>query len=162
MGAAGGSDDEDAGEASPGEAQEFTLRGTRVMRGRRTAAGDELETGTADPVEAVTAPAAAPSRLPEAAWRSLDQVDLEEEARHRVRTLQSPPNFMRGAVRGAFQTALERIDATRTRSAIDHERAWKLFVLVPRLLFYTPEAKGRAGRREIDARMARWHAGDFQ
>ena len=115
-----------------------------------------------DLADQVLNPVASPTVFPEAAWKQLDEIHLAGEARVRVPTLQSVPPFMRGAVRSAFACALRRLDATRGRPGADHERAWKLFLLIPRLLLFTPEAAGRAGRREFDERVAKWSRGDFK
>ena len=115
-----------------------------------------------DLADQVLNPVASPTVFPEAAWKQLDEIHLAGGARVRVSTLQSVPPLMRGAVRSAFACALRHLDATRGRPGTDHERAWKLFLLLPRLLLFTPEAAGRAGRREFDERVAKWSRGDLK
>ena len=110
----------------------------------------------------VSNPVASSTGFPEATWKQLDDIHLAGEARVRVPTLQSVSPFMRGAVRSAFACALRHLDAMRGRPGADHERAWKLFLLIPRVFLFTPEAAGRAGRREFDERVAKWSRGDFK
>ena len=52
---------------------------------------------------------ATPAGVPDAAWLALDTVDLAEELRCPVPTLQDVPPFMRAAVRAALTTALQQL-----------------------------------------------------
>jgi hypothetical protein len=79
-----------------------------------------------------------PADLPEAFWQQLDHVDLAAECRRPTQTLQEPPRFFRGRLRWAFSVALREMKkAYRARNEADAERkcrAWKLFLLIPRML----------------------------
>ena len=99
--------------------------------------------------------------VPVAAWEQLDAVDLQEELRHPVPTLQDVPPFMRSSVRGALVLALNHL-----RSAGDEDgatlRAWKLFLLAPRMLLARPAIKrGPGGREELLSRAAAFQQGEW-
>ena len=79
-------------------------------------------------------PAAATS---DASREALDGVYLCGEFRHPAPTLQYVPPFMRATVRNAPTTALARLRAAHAASqgnAPTASRAWKLFLLAPRML----------------------------
>ena len=78
---------------------------SRRRRGCRAAAQLPVPTGTVDADEGSTQ--ARPAGISEAAWDTFDAVDLKEELRHPVPTLQDVPPFMRTAVRAALTTALK-------------------------------------------------------
>ena len=61
---------------------------------------------------------------------------LVEEVRHRVSVMQGVPAFLRGLLRNAIKTALESISAARRsgNSEVALSRAWKLFLLVSRMV----------------------------
>ena len=92
------------------------------------------------------------------AWLALDTVDLAEELRCPVPTLQDVPPFMRAAVRAALTTALQRLrDSAERVPALDEapaSRAWKLFLLAPRMLLARTHLHGARGRDELLARAA--------
>ena len=66
-----------------------------------------------------------PPRAQADAWLSLDDVDLQEELRHPVPTLQDVPPFLRAAVRGALVQALERLRAERSEGAATGTRQFE-------------------------------------
>ena len=112
----------------------------------------------ADPETVPTCPPPA-TATSDAAWEALDDVDLSEELRHPVPTLQDVPPFMRAAVRSALTTALTRLRAAHAAgqgTAPTASRAWKLFLLAPRMLLTRSEQQGRSGhtpcgRRRLNA-----------
>ena len=65
-------------------------------------------------------------------------VDLSEEFHQRPHTIRSVPFTMRGAYRVVMQGALEIIEGRHRRNVVKEERGWKLFFLIPRLLFFRP------------------------
>ena len=86
-------------------------------------------------------------------------IDLAAEFRRPVPTLQDVPPFLRAAVRHALMLALREL-RTAYEAGTDHsytatERAWKLFLLAPRMLLARPAHKqGPRGREELLARAA--------
>ena len=103
-------------------------------------------------------PTAQPAGIPATAWAALDAVDLVAELQNPVPTLQDVPPFMRAAVRGALVTALSRLRSDyATATAGDYaatSRAWKLFLLSPRMLLARPAHQGADGRAELLERAA--------
>ena len=98
------------------------------------------------------------------AWLSLDDVDLQEELRHPVPTLQDVPPFLRAAVRGALVQALERLRAERSEGAATgtrSSRAWKLFILAPRMLLARTALRGPQGRAELLGRATAFQRGEW-
>ena len=92
--------------------------------------------------------------LPADCWEKLDSVDVKEVMLWRVPMLRCCPYFMKGRLRECFATALRE----RHREALigDNEvqvRAWKLFALIPTLLFQRPRGTGSIGRAELAQRV---------
>ena len=108
---------------------------------------------------------ATPAGVPDVAWLALDTVDLAEELRCPVPTLQDVPPFMRAAVRAALTTALQRLrDSAERVPALDEapaSRAWKLFLLAPRMLLARTHLHGARGRDELLARAAAFRRGEW-
>ena len=103
--------------------------------------------------------------VPDVAWLALDTVDLAEELRCPVPTLQDVPPFMRAAVRAALTTALQQLrDSAERVPALDEapaSRAWKLFLLAPRMLLARTHLHGARGRDELLARAAAFRRGEW-
>ena len=111
-----------------------------------------------------TPPNAAGTAGPAAgAWQSLDAIDLLEEMRHPVPTLQHAPPFMRAAVRAALVQALAHLrSASGARgSAVTASRAWKLFLLTPRMMLARTPQQGSQGRAELLSRAAKFQRGEW-
>ncbi|CAE7572732.1 unnamed protein product, partial [Symbiodinium pilosum] len=107
------------------------------------------------------------SRAPHSrAWEQLDAIDLAAEFRRPVPTLQDVPPFLRAAVRHALMLALREL-RTAYEAGTDHsytatERAWKLFLLAPRMLLARPaHRQGPRGREELLARAAAFERGEW-
>ena len=97
-------------------------------------------------------------------WLALDGVDLESELRHPTPTLQDAPPFMRAAVRGALVQALRQMRHEHARAGAESEgaaRAWKLFLLAPRMLLARTNQHGSQGRAELLGRAAAFQRGDW-
>ena len=100
--------------------------------------------------------------IPAAAWSSLDAVDLAAEVGTPVPTMQSVPVFLRSGVRQAIVLALLALREAYTRgTAPQQTRAWKLFLLAPRLLLHRPREPGTVGgeallQRSRDFLAGRW------
>ena len=100
----------------------------------------------------------------EAAWEALDGVDLQDELRHPVPTLQDVPPFLRAAVRGALVKALAHLHAALVAgqgNSAGAGRAWKLFLLAPRMLLARPEHQGAQGRALLLARAQAFQRGEW-
>ena len=69
---------------------------------------------------------------------------------------------MRGACREAMRVALDHISSGRSRSdTLQEERGWKLFLLVPRLLFFRPGRGGIVPKRKLEERVNQFAAGEW-
>ena len=91
---------------------------------------------------------------------SLDAVDLAAEFGTPVPTMQSVPVFLRSGVRQAFVLALLVLREAYTRgTAPQQTRAWKLFLLAPRLLLHRPREPGTVGREALLQRSRDFLAG---
>ena len=74
---------------------------------------------------------------------SLDRVDLISIFKLRASVMKSPPKFLRGAYRSAIRVALTEADqGIAAGDEVRLCRAWKLLVLLPRMLLHKP-ARGR-------------------
>ena len=101
----------------------------------------------------------------DAAWEALDEVDLCEELRNPAPTLQDVPPFMRAAVRHALTSALTRLRAAHAAgqgTGPNASRAWKLFLLAPRMLLARPEQQGLQGQATLLARAAVFRRGEWR
>ena len=92
----------------------------------------------------------------------LDTLDLEEVFHLRALLMKSPP-FLKGAYRSAIRLALGELDSTRdsndpTRSI----RAWKLFLLLPRLLLFRPPRGGLVPKGRLRERFERFARGEWE
>ena len=73
------------------------------------------------------------------AWASLDEVDLQYEIGTRCCTFKQVPWMLKGLARAVFRLALEAAEESYDRNdARMQERAWKLFMLIPRMLLHNP------------------------
>ena len=91
------------------------------------------------------------------AWLSLDDVDLHTTLQQKHLGFQSPPNFIRGRIRQAMTMSL-----TSILQADTHEqklRAWKLWMLLPRMLMRRPPNTRQLSKEEWRARIAHFQAG---
>lgn len=100
--------------------------------------------------------------MPASAWEWLDTIDIAEEFGAPIRTFQSAPRCFAGAALRAFRISLNAFQGTPASPATIH-RAWKLFLLTPRLLFHRPPGPGRLERgalcqRADDFLAGRWPA----
>ena len=93
---------------------------------------------------------------------SLDAVDLVAEFQRPIPTLQDVPVFMRAGVRRALTFSLRALrDAYAEEDGARVERAWKLFLLTPRMLLARPESQGAVGRQELLERLLAFERGDW-
>ncbi|CAK9071279.1 RING-type domain-containing protein, partial [Durusdinium trenchii] len=122
-----------------------------------TALGDQGPTAVSCPPEASSPPAT----LRPGSWRFLDDVDLAAEFERPVRTMQSVPRFLAPGLRHAFLISLRALAAPRATPQ-QQCRAWKLFLLTPRLLLRPTAASGPAGRELLLQRLAAFEAGRWE
>ena len=85
-----------------------------------------------------------------AALQELDEVELEAKFITRACVMKFPPVFLRGKCRFAMRFALQEAQRAREqRDEVGSTRAWKLFLLLPRLLLHRPP---RGGFRSVSCR----------
>lgn len=97
-------------------------------------------------------------RLPAAAWTWLDNIDLTVELREPVLCMRQPPRFLGPAITKAYLLPL-RLIASEHTTPQQRLRAWKLFLLIPRLLLHFPGTRDRAPRAALHRRTDAFHAG---
>ena len=75
--------------------------------------------------------------------QSMDRVDIRHVFHRRPLVMKSVPRFMQGAFRGGLRALMEEISAARlARDVLRQNRAWKAFLLLPRLLLHKPPRGG--------------------
>ena len=131
-----------------------------------SSAEDEAAERPAPALSAAAAPAdsehsaTAPSSVPAAAWAQLDAVDLQTEFAIRLPTMQGVPAFLRPGIRQAYTFSLRALrDAHSRAGEAQQTRAWKLFLLVPRLLLFRVRVTGSTGREALLQRVRGFLAG---
>ena len=93
---------------------------------------------------------------------SLDGVNLAEIFKQRARVMRSVPLFLKGAFRSAMRVALEEAQCARDRNDSNRDtRAWKLFLLLPRMLLSRPLRAGRIPRMQLEERFQKFSAGQW-
>ena len=103
-----------------------------------------------------------PGRVFLEALRLVDEVDLALIFSRRAVVMKSVPKFMQGVFRVAGRAALEEVTAVRlVRDERRHTRAWKLFLLLPRLLLFRPPRGGLIPRKRLEERCALCARGDW-
>ncbi len=90
------------------------------------------------------------------------RVDLQEELRVFVPTLDSTPFFLRSAVRTAHTLALHRLKTgyDQQSDALVCQR-WTLFLLTSRMLLARALATADEGREELCERVRKFNQGDW-
>ena len=77
----------------------------------------------------------------------LDEIDLVPIFKRRACIMKAPPTFLKGAYRSAMRLALSEAEAGhRAGDESRKSRAWKLFLLLPRILLHRPSRRGRSPR----------------
>ena len=95
-----------------------------------------------------------------ATLQGLDDVDLEAEFCTGVCVMKSPPAFLRGHCKSATRFALSESDRARDRNdPVGATRAWKLFLLIPRLLLHRPARGGNIPKCRLKDRFTAFAAG---
>ena len=80
--------------------------------------------------------------------QAMREVNLAQELRRKVCTLQSPPGPTRGALKNALAAGLAEVQRD-PRFA----EGWKLFLLAPRMLLFRGRGKTRVPRAQPDKRV---------
>ena len=97
------------------------------------------------------------------ACQTLDEVDIDAVLRVRVPTLQAVPGFMRGVLRNALRLGLEHIvAASRAGDAQLEAQAWKLFVLISRMLLHKKISQKLIPKNELRRRALKFQEGRWR
>ena len=114
------------------------------------------------PKGTVSAPQGGGARGIAAAWASLDSITLKDEYKHACATVREVPEFFSRQLQEAFYIATSRIRTMHSqKKEIELERAWKLFLLLPRMLLTRTRMKGEDGKNEFFSRIRAFHRGDW-
>ena len=106
--------------------------------------------------------ASAPNRGIADAWASLDSITLKDEYKHACATVREVPEFFSRQFQEAFYIATSRIRTMHSqKKELELERAWKLFLLLPRMLLTRTRMKGEDGKNEFFYRIREFHRGDW-
>ena len=93
---------------------------------------------------------------------NLDGVNIIEIFKQRARVMRIVPLFLKGAFRSAMRVALEEAQCARDRNDdIKDTRAWKLFLLLPRMLLSRPPCGGRVPRKQLEEQFQKFSAGQW-
>ena len=115
--------------------------------------GDAQAPGTQSPAPAARSAAGLQGRQLSAAPASLDAVDATAVLRQPCPLFRSLPAFVKGPLRQAMHFALTQLfKAASEPAGIDAQRAWKLWLLLPRMLLLRPSAAPRVPKPELRAR----------
>ena len=90
---------------------------------------------------------------------TLDGVDLQTALKTKFSGFQSPPPFLKGRVRHALGLALAAIQQAETQQ--QSVRAWKLWLLLPRMLLHRPTGVRTLPKPEWHARITAFQAGEW-
>ena len=93
------------------------------------------------------------------ALESLDQVDLDTVLKQKFFGFQSPPPLFQGRIRQALATALDAINAAETEQQT--VRAWKLWLLLPRMLLHRQPGARTLPKPEWYARIQAFQFGQW-
>jgi len=97
-----------------------------------------------------------------AAWATLDAIELKDEWRYPCATVREVPEFFRRHLQEAFYVATARIREMHGRQKdLELERAWKLFLLLPRMLLSRSKERGDDGKLEFFSRFRSFQRGDW-
>ena len=108
-----------------------------------------------------TPPPAAASAIPARAWAWLDSLDLAAELRRPCAVTRSPPAFLRAHLSRAFLVPMRILTQSRA-TQLQQQRAWTLFLLIPRLLLHRSPDRGAEGRAALLQRAAYFQAGAWE
>ena len=94
---------------------------------------------------------------------SLDGLDLHAIFRRRAVVMRTVPTFLKGVFTAAFRVAFDECIAARAHGDETWEvRAWKLFLLIPRMLLHRPPRGGLVPRKRLEERLRSFEAGEWE
>ena len=97
------------------------------------------------------------------AFASMSSVDLKECFTFRACLMRIVPHIMKGAFRLAIRTALEEIlVGHRSGSEERMTRGWKLFMFLPRMMFFRPRRGGTISRQKLEERVRLFQEGRWR
>ena len=96
------------------------------------------------------------------ALAGLDACNASDVLRQPCATFRTPPAFIKGLLRQAMQFALSQIQAAHDPLSMEAERAWKLWICLPRMLLCRPAAASRIPKPELRARFDKFFRGNWQ
>ena len=93
-------------------------------------------------------------------FEGLDFVDLRDTSRVRAHVMKTPLGFLKGPYRSAMRLAMrEASTASSNQSELQSVRAWKLFLLIPRMLLWKPSRGGLITKEKLQERVAAFAKG---
>jgi len=105
-------------------------------------------------------------------WRHLESIELRSEILRPVRTLKAVPHCIRSSYSRIQTQVLARVHSTQAarkrtphtdpaseEREMAHVAAWKLFLLLPRMLLFTTARGGSAGQRDLARRISLFDSG---
>ena len=112
------------------------------------------------PERKIVVPVVRRSRAITRAFATLDEVNLEEVFRDGAWVMKKPPTFLKGAYQGAVRVAMQEA-LSETRSEPSRTRAWKLFLLLPRILLFRQGRGGLIPQNKLRERFAMFAEGHW-
>ena len=87
-------------------------------------------------------------------FASLDSVDLVSIFKRRAHVIRSVPVVIKGAYTAAMRMSMEEmLRSKRVHDVESEQRAWKLFLLLPRMLLYRPTRGGKVSKGHLMERL---------
>ena len=108
------------------------------------------------PPETTTSP---DERRLHVALATLDDIDLFETLQQKCFFFQTPPQFIRGRVRQALSYALDNINTASSEQG--QSRAWKLWLLLPRMLLQRPPGVRTLSKDDWRTRIEHFQQGQW-
>ena len=94
--------------------------------------------------------------------RSLDGVDIRQIFRRRALVMKSVPKFMQGSFLAVLKTIMEEVSAARlARDVLRQSRAWKVFLVLLRLLLHKPPRGGLIQKKRLEERLELFAHGNW-
>ena len=92
---------------------------------------------------------------------SLDHHSAEEFLAQPCHTFRSPPPFLRGPLRRALHFSLDQIVQTTAADTAQQDRAWKLWMFLPRMLLHKPPGSAKIPKPELLSRFTAFFQGQW-
>ena len=97
-----------------------------------------------------------------AAFAAIDALDAETVLSHPCRSVRSPPRFLKGTLRKALRFALGLFHNADGHGGVGSERAWKLWLFLPRLLLFRPAGGAPVPKQDFLACFDAFFRGEWQ